>query len=426
VTLNQSSKFFWDKSSGPTGHAATAKRTLETMTLPNGRPIHLVAPAVLLGLYAVVVLTAVQTTHNGVGLGGAPLFYDFEAFYEAGRFALHGDAAGAYDDARMIAAQHAAFPGMTLKLPWNYPPTFQLLLAPLAALPYVVAWILWSVAGYAAFAATLQRGTDGRPAALMVLAPAAAINLFYGQNGLFSAALLCGGISLLDRRPRLAGVLLGLLSCKPQLAVLAPLLLLAGGHWRALVAAVVSQALLSGATLVMFGEAPWLAFLGKLLHPDTVVTSSSSDWRAVPSMMTFARTIGLPAAAASALHMLTAAVAVAAAAWSWRKTNDVGVRAAMAGAATVLISPYLRAYDLALLVPAASLLAMRGDPASRAPRRLLELAAATLAWASPALLMFTTSPVQYGALISLGTLALLAWRLQTRDRNLEFSRMGTN
>ena len=85
-----------------------------------------------LGFYGLWIKAALSTTHHGIAIGGAPLFYDFEAFYEAGRMALHGNAAAAYDDVRMIAAEHAAFPGMTVRLPWNYPPSLQLLVAPLA------------------------------------------------------------------------------------------------------------------------------------------------------------------------------------------------------------------------------------------------------------------------------------------------------
>ena len=42
---------------------------------------------------------------------------------------------------------------------------------------------------------------------------------------------------LIDTRPRLAGLLLGLLCYKPHLALLAPVALVAGGHWRTFAAA---------------------------------------------------------------------------------------------------------------------------------------------------------------------------------------------
>ncbi len=381
------------------------------MNLSGAAAVRHGVTAVLIGLYAAFVLTAAQTTHHGVALGGAPLFYDFEAFYEAGRFVLRGDAAGAYNDARMIAAEHAAFPGMTLKLPWNYPPTLQLLLTPLAALPYVLAWLVWSVGGYAAFVLTLRPLAGGRVPALLLLAPAAAVNLFFGQNGLYTVALLAGGVGLLDRRPLTAGVLLGLLACKPQFAVLAPLLLMIGGHWRALAAAAASQALLAGGALLLLGPDPWVGFIDRMLHPMSVIRSSSSDWRAVPSLMTFARTCGLGPGPAALAHWTGAAVAALTALWVWRRSPDPALRAATAGAATVLISPYLRAYDLALLAPAVGWLWGHARLSPSRPEKVLQQLIAVLAWVAPALLMFSSPQIQYGALISLAVVLALARRL---------------
>src|SRR5258706_16321345 len=74
----------------------------------------------------------------------------------------------------------------------------------------------------------------GRGALLLALAaPAVFVNAVRGQNGTWTAALCGGGLSLLERRPLLAGGLLGLLIYKPQLGLLIPVALLAGRHWRA-------------------------------------------------------------------------------------------------------------------------------------------------------------------------------------------------
>jgi hypothetical protein len=59
------------------------------------------------------------------------------------------------------------------------------------------------------------------------------MNAVGGQNSTWTAALFGGGLSLLERRPLLAGRLLGLLIYKPQLGLLIQVALLAGRHWRA-------------------------------------------------------------------------------------------------------------------------------------------------------------------------------------------------
>src|SRR5258706_6960278 len=78
----------------------------------------------------------------------------------------------------------------------------------------------------------------GRGTLLLALAaPAVFINAVGGQNGTWTAALFGGGLGLLERRPLLAGGLLGLLIYKPQLGLLIPVALLAGRHLRAAAAA---------------------------------------------------------------------------------------------------------------------------------------------------------------------------------------------
>ena len=54
------------------------------------------------------------------------------------------------------------------------------------------------------------------------------VNVGHGQNGFLTAALLGGALHWLDRRPWLAGVLIGCLAYKPQFGVLIPVALLAG------------------------------------------------------------------------------------------------------------------------------------------------------------------------------------------------------
>ena len=361
--------------------------------------------------YLLIVMVAVGATHHRIAPGGAPLFYDFEAFYEAGRFVLRGDASGAYDDVRMIATEHQAFPGMTVRLPWNYPPGLQLLVAPLSALPYVPAWLVWSALGYVAFLAGVRSLTPRTVEPLWILAPAVAVNLFFGQNALLFVGCLMTGVGLLERRPLLAGCLIGLLACKPQFAPAPLALLVVGRHWRSLGTAVASQAVLFCATLMLMGTGPWSGFVERILHPASVFTSSSSDWRAIPSVMTLCRTLGLTGAIGSATHWIVAGGVALMAAWTWHRTKEVRARTAAAGLACLLITPYLRGYDFAFLIPAAILLTEGPAALGTGPRTVANHAASTLCWLAPALLMFTTPVIQYGPLIPLSAAVLMAWRL---------------
>jgi hypothetical protein len=363
--------------------------------------------ALTLGLYIFVGSVYAINTHGGLGPNGAPLFYDFSAFYQAGAFADSGKATAAYDDAAMVAAEHAAFPGATLRLPWNYPPTFQLLLMPFGALPYVTAWLLWSSTLYGLYALLAWRIAGSGARWLVLLAPGAAVNLLVGQNGLLTAALLGGGVLLLRKRSLVGGAMLGLMAYKPHFAVLVPLALICGREWRALGAAIASGAGFALLAAAVLGLDPWLAFLHKAVEPSALFSSSSSAWRSIPSVMIMARTLGAGARLASALHWIVAAAAALGALWVWRKTPDGRLRAAALATATLLVTPYLRAYDLALLIlPIAALL-----PSAEADAGLGEQAAAGVAWLAPALLLFTQPAVQFGPLITIALMSLIVRRV---------------
>jgi hypothetical protein len=48
--------------------------------------------------------------------------------------------------------------------------------------------------------------------------PCGFVNVGHGQNGFLTAALLGGALHLIDRRPWIAGVLIGCLAYQPQFA----------------------------------------------------------------------------------------------------------------------------------------------------------------------------------------------------------------
>ena len=207
---------------------------------------------------------------------------------------------------------------------------------------------------------------------------------------------------MLRSRPVLAGALLGLMAYKPQLALLIPFALMAGGEWRALIAAILSQLVLVLVSLPILGIEPWGAFLYKLAHPAAVFSSSSSDWRSIPSMMIFVRTLGLGTLAGSIAHWSIASVAAVGTLWTWRRTQDGVIRMAVLAAAILLVTPYLRAYDLLLLVlPVAMLLRGKPDP--------MEKAIIFAAWLVPAVLMFAAPSIQFGPVVTVA-LSVLVFR----------------
>jgi alpha-1,2-mannosyltransferase len=367
----------------------------------------------MLALYGLIGCIVALHIHHRLDPSGSPMFYDFSAFYQAGQFADSGRAAVAYDNGAMNAAVRAAFPGVVTRLPWSYPPTFQLLLMPLAALPYVMAWLVWSVVLYGLYALMARRLMPTRQLWVALVLPAAAINLLVGQNGLLSTILMGGGVLLLGKRPILGGALLGLMTYKPHFAVLVPLVLLCGREWRALAGAMASAAGAALLALAALGPAPWLAFAHKALQPAGVFTASSSAWRTVPSVQIMARTLGLDGPIGSALHWSVATAAAIGALWVWRGTTDARLRAGALAAATLLVTPYLRVYDLALLIlPIAALVSRAGVRPSVAERVIL-----VVAWVLPAVLLFAPPHIQIGPLATIALMGLILWRTARMDEH---------
>ena len=90
--------------------------------------------------------------------------------------------------------------------------------------------------------------------------PAVMWNMLVGQNGFLTAALIGFMLLTLDTRPIVAGVLLGLLTYKPQFGILFPIVLAANGQWLVIAAASATAAFLIAASAAVFGIAAWSAF----------------------------------------------------------------------------------------------------------------------------------------------------------------------
>ena len=155
---------------------------------------------------------------------------DFTALWSYGRSMLVQPSAVLYD----VGALHAFQVGLGMDpardFPFPYPPVFLLMVWPLGLLPLGQAYYAWVGLTFAAFVWAVA---GPRPNALVVLAilaaPASTMNVIAGQSGFLSGALLIGGLRVIGTRPWLGGLLLGLLTYKPQFGLLVPVALLAAG-----------------------------------------------------------------------------------------------------------------------------------------------------------------------------------------------------
>ncbi len=285
---------------------------------------------------------------------------DFIAFWSAGRMAMNGQAAAAYDWAAHHAVQVVAvgheFEGF---FAWHNPPGFFFLAVPFALPPYVPAWLLFVAVTGALYVVGFVRVLPVRGAWMLALAaPASFLCMLAGQLGFLIAALMAAWLVLLDRRPVLAGAALGLLTIKPQFGLLFPLLLIGTGRWRVFFAAAATTLLLALAAGLVFGWESWSAFIASFTGETVgLLRRGGSDWAKLQSLYaSFQRITGIEGLA-MALHGICALAIAGAVLWLWRLPTSIGVRGASAIAGGFLITPYAYVYDATVVVLAAAFLA---------------------------------------------------------------------
>jgi alpha-1,2-mannosyltransferase len=307
--------------------------------------------AILLAAELAVFCFIVAGTHGWIVPLDKPNTTDFVSFYAAGSLADAGTPALAYDHTAHFAAEEAVV-GKGIEYQYfNYPPVYQALFAPIARLPYLAAFIAFEGATLVLFLAA-ARGILGRldATALMALLafPVAWWNIGLGQNAFLTAALFGAGTLLVERRPILAGLCFGALCYKPHFALLVPLALGLGGHWRAFVAAAVSAAALMLGSVALLGPGTWQAFLVTVSEPHSMYESGRILFSGFVSPFGATRLLGADIATAYVVQGVFTAVAAGVVGIVWWKKLSLPVRNAVLASATLLAVPLSLLYDLML------------------------------------------------------------------------------
>ena len=320
--------------------------------------------AALVGLtlalcYLVVLCSAFLRGHFLIDAHGGPIANDFVNVWAAGRLALDGQAAAAYDwtlhkaaETRAVGHDFANYYG------WHYPPTFLFVAAALATLPYLAAAIVWLTATLAAYAAALAGILGSRAGIFLALGfPAVLWNATAGQNGFLTAALLGGTLGLMERRPALAGLCLGLLSYKPQFGLLFPLVLIADRRWLTFAVAALVAIALAALSWLAFGSATWEAFMHWTpITGRVVLGEGAAGWSRLQSLFGFMRAHGAGEELAWTVQAAGTLALAAGLIWLWRSRAAYELKAAALAAGTLLATPYVYIYDLVALAVAVAFL----------------------------------------------------------------------
>lgn len=345
---------------------------------------------------------------------------DFLNFWMYGRAATSENPGAFYD----IPTYHAAIRdllGYSLNgQNWSYPPSIMLLAAPFGQLGYLTALAIWTAAGVALFVAVARRNaSDWRVLLPVLISPAALMCLISGQSAFATGAMLMSVFALLDRRPLVAGCLIGLLTIKPQLGMLFPFFLIASGRWRVFAAAAMTSIALVALTTAIFGIQVWFDFINNglpvqgmvLADPDRIATPF------FPTVFMNLRGLDVSYIQAMSVQAMFSAFAIGALIWvaAFRRSANPAMTMALFFACTICASPYLLSYDLVPLTFAAIALLATGQM-DRSGRRLAQL----VFWIPALQLALGTYHVPGPALIAPAFVAWLVMRLRaTAERSPE-------
>jgi hypothetical protein len=389
-------------------HAALA--ALRDGTWLTRERIRLVAAACL--ALTIVALAAIVLTGKGLhDYKGRPIGTDFASFYAAGTAVLAGEPGAPFEPVRQQAREKAIFGPDTEFFAWQYPPFFLLVAAALAFLPYGLALAAWQLGTFGLYlfatSAVLRSVSPGRPVdpVWLLLAagyPAVFVNAGHGQNGFLSAALLGLALAFLRIRPLLPGVLFGLLAYKPQLGLVIPLALAAGGYWRTIAAALVTVAVVAGIATAVFGADIWQAFLASTGFTRTdLLEAGGPGFEKIQSVFAAVRLWGGSVSLAYWMQAAATLLVLAFTVRLWRGRARYPLKAAGLALATLLATPFSLDYDLMVLAPAIAFLAMNGLRHGFAP---WEETALAVLWIVP----LVARAVAGATFIPVGLLAMVA------------------
>lgn len=337
-----------------------------------------------------------------------PVDRDFVSFWGAGRLALWGVPEGAYDREMLHALQAQAVTFETkAELPFAYPPAFLLLLLPFAAMPFAIGMAAWTLATTGGWLAVVRRMFP-KSGWLALGFPPIFANAAIGQNGCLTASAFAGGLILLPRWPFLAGLVLGCLVLKPQLALLLPIALLAGWQWRAMAGAAASALALLLLGPLLFGTDATRGWIDQMPLYAEIARNGLVGWPKLASVYATAREMGVAASPALAIHAAVALLAAYAVWRVWRSDAVPGLKASILIAASLLASPYLFLYDQIILAVPLLWLAERWCPAGIVGALWLAPVAAI------ALAALGSIPINLGAIVPMMLVAVLWQRFKGR------------
>jgi hypothetical protein len=158
-----------------------------------------------------------------------------------------------------------------------------------------------------------------------------------------------------ERRPWLSGILIGLLTYKPQFGVLFPFALLASRNWRAVCWATAFSVVVSAVATAAFGYQGWPSSIDLLWHRNSTLSPDGVklELQSVYGLLHWA---GASPWLLWTAHLAVALVVAIAVCVVWAKPIPHALKAATLSIGVLTVTPYVLRYDVCILsIPVAFL-----------------------------------------------------------------------
>ena len=234
-------------------------------------------------------------------------------------------------------------------------PTLLFFTYPFGLMPYVAAFAAWTMVTLLLYLTAIYLIVP-RPIAISValLTIPCILQFLSRTNGFLLAGLIGLSLPLMERRPQLSGIIVGLLTVKPQIGIVFPFALLVSRNWRVVISAVFTSVVLIITSAVIFGYQGWPSFIRALAD------RGPSLGVRLDSVYGFLWLAGISLPIAWAIQLAVAGAVAAVVCWVWARPLAHSLKAAALCGAAPLATPYVHGHDLCILAIAVAFLVKDG------------------------------------------------------------------
>lgn len=292
------------------------------------------------------------------GIGSALGERDFANYWLGGQIAVEGMTRDLYQFKTYFPKLQEAFGNGVEIRNWSYPPHTLLFLWPLGFLSYKSAVLVFFGSGlglYLVAASKFQHEYGARGYDFLFWAihlPFMIMMLYCMQNGFHFAALALFGFLFMKKRPIIAGICFAIMTTKPQLGILVPVLLLMLGAWRCIFWSALFTTLFVGMSIFIFGITDWYDYISySIPYQSNVMHNWDGIFlRMMPSLFSALRVLQVESDLALNIHLIFAAILTPAILWFLYEAKSDLNRIFILVIGTFILTPYSFNYDMGVFV----------------------------------------------------------------------------